>query len=320
MKRMFGDPTSADVHVDSALSEIAIAYKPEGFIADGLFPLVGVDKQSNYYYVWTKGFWLRNMVERRTPGDTYPEGRLQVSSTTYFCQPYHLGFAIPDEDRDNQDPAVQLEQTGAEWLATQFALNREIKVAATLFAASWETTVTGGVDFDQWNEYDVSDPVGTINTGKQVIQKSTGIMPNTLVIGQEVFDVLAEHPLLLDKFRYTQTGILDLAQIQQALKVQRLVVGSAVYESTVEGDATPTRGYIWGKKALLMYVPPSPGIRVPAAGYTFVWRQTDGGSLTVTIRNTREDNRDRDFLKGKHAFDAKITATDLGYYLNTCVA
>jgi len=315
-----GNPTTSDVHVDSALSNISIAYKPEGYIADSIFPQVPVDKQSDNYYVWTKGFWLRNLVERRTPGDTYPEGRLEVSDTGYFCNPYHLGYAIPDEVRDNADPAISLEATGSEWLATQFALNREIKVAATVFAASWETTVTGGTDFVQWSDYDNSNPVTDVNLGKQTIQKSTGIRPNVMVIGQEAFDILAEHPLLLDKFRYTQTGILDEAQVQQALKIPKLIVGSAVYESTVEGAATPTRGYIWGKEAVLLYVPPSAALMTPAAGYDFVWRQTDGGGLTVTIRNTREDNRDRDFLKGKHAFDAKITATDLGYRLATVSA
>ncbi len=318
--RKFGNPTATDVHVDTALSNISIAYKPEGFIADLIFKQVPVDKQSDSYYIWTKGFWLRNMVERRTPGDTYPEGRMELSDTAYYCQPYHLGYAIPDEVRDNADPAVSLEATGAEWLATQFALNREIKVAGIVFANSWETQVTGGTNFVQWDDYDSSNPITDINTGKQTVQKSTGIMPNTLVIGQEVFDVLAEHPLLLDKFRYTQTGILDLAQIQQAMKVQNLIVGSSVYESTVEGASSATRGYIWGKKAILLYIPSSPALMTPAAGYDFVWRQTDGGGLTVPIRNTREDTRDRDFLKGKHAFDAKITATDLGYYLNTCVA
>lgn len=314
------DPTVRQVHVDSALSEISIAYKPEGFIADTICPQVPVQKQSDYYYKWTKGFWLRNMVERRTPGDTYPEGRTPLTSEQYTCQPYHLGYGIPDEVRDNADPAINLDAAGAEWLATQFALNRELKVAAMVFSTSWETEVTGGTDFTQWDDYDNSNPITDINTGKQTIQKSTGIMPNTLIIGQEVFDVLAEHPLLLDKFRYTQSGILEIAQVQQALKVQRLLVGSAVYESSVEGASTATRAYIWGKQAQLLYVPANPGLMTPAACYNFVWQQTDSAGLTIAVRNTREDNRDRDFLKAKHAFDPKMTASDLGYNLNAAIS
>ncbi len=321
MKRQFSDPIKSMIHIDTALSEISIAYKPQGFIADQVFPEVPVDKQSDKYYIWTKGFWMRNSVEKRTPGDTYPEGRLQLSNTSYYCDLYHLAFPIPDEDRSNADPGVELEIAGAEWLKTQFMLNREIKMVADMFVTSvWGTTVTGTTDYVKWDDYDNSDPVTDINTGMQTIQKATGQRPNTLVLGKEVFDILAEHPNLLEKFKYTSPGILEVEQVRKALRVEKLLVGEAAYESTIEGDTTPTQSYIWGKNALLAYVPPRPGQRVAAAGYTFVWKIDGAGGLTIPIENVREDNRDRDLLKGKHAFDSKITGSDLGYFYLTCVS
>ena len=51
MKRYFGNPTMSDVHIDAALSELSIAYKNKSFIADQVFPLVTVEKQSDKYYV-----------------------------------------------------------------------------------------------------------------------------------------------------------------------------------------------------------------------------------------------------------------------------
>ena len=39
--------TSRDMHIDVALSNMAIGYRPEGFIADMIFPLVQVQKQSD---------------------------------------------------------------------------------------------------------------------------------------------------------------------------------------------------------------------------------------------------------------------------------
>jgi len=203
-------PTKETFHIDGPLSDIAIAYKQEDFIADRIFPQVPVDKQSDKYFVWAKGPWLRNSVERRAPGDEYPEGRMTLSDDEYYCKLYHLGYGIPDEDVQNQDQAVELEITGAEWLAQQFMLNRELALAGDIFATSkWETDVVGGTGFTQWDDYDNSDPVKDVNTGKQTIQKSTGQRANTLVIGQEVLDILAEHPNLLEKFKYTSPGILD---------------------------------------------------------------------------------------------------------------
>lgn len=323
MKRQYSDPTRGMIHLDAPLSEIAVAYVPEeeNFIASTIFPSIPVNKQSDKYYIWTKGFWLRNSVERRTPGDTYPEGRLQLSNDSYFCNLYHLGFPIPDEDRQNADPAVELEITGAEWLKTQFMLNREITLASDIFATSkWATDVVGGTGFTLWDDYDNSDPVSDVNTGKQTIQKSTGKKANTLVMGKEVFDILAEHPLLLDKFKHTSPGILDVEEVRKALKVDRLVVGESVYESSAEGASSATRGYIWGKNALLMYVPANPGKRVAAAGYTFEWRIDGANGLTVPIENIREDNRSRDMLQGRYAHDNKIVGTDLGYFFSAAVS
>jgi len=316
------DPTRNQFHVDGPLSDISVAYmqEQEDYIADQVFPVVEVDKQSDLYYKYTKGFWMRNAVERRAPGDEYPEGRFEMSTDNYYCNLYHLGFPIADEDKSNEDPGVDLEITGSEWLSAQFLLNREITIAADMFIAGiWGTSVVGGVGFILWDDYDNSNPVTDVSAAKQTIQKSTGKKANTLVMGKEVFDILTEHPILLDKYKHTAAGILDQEEIRKALKVDRLIVGEAVYESTAEGGAGTT-GYIWGKNALLCHVPARPGKRVAAAGYTFVWKLADAGRYTVAVSNTRQDWRDRDLLKGKHAFDHKLVGTDLGYFFGAAVA
>jgi len=314
-------PTESMIHIDAPLSDIAVAYKPDPtlYIADQVFPIVEVNKQSDYYYIWTKGFWLRNAVERRAPGDTYPRGRLELSNTTYYADIYHLAFAIADEDRDQEDPAVQLEISGAEWLASQFAMNREVNLAATIFAASWATNLTGTTDFVQWSDFDDSNPLTDMITGINTIQQSTGQRANTLIMGKEVADQLCEHPLLLDKFKYTGAGVLEYEELRKALRIEKLLVGESVYDDANEG-ATASGGYIWGKNALLLHVPSRPGLRVAAAGYTFVWKMRDAGGYTVSIQNVRDELTDTDLLKGKHAFDHKIVSTDLGYYFASAVA
>jgi hypothetical protein len=320
MTRKFGDPTTADVHVDTPLSEIAIAYKNLNFIADRVFPIIPVDKQSDKYFVWDKGSFLTNQVEVRTPGDTYPEGRIKISTDEYYCDLYHLGYAIPDENVKNQDAAVELEQTGSEWLAHQFALNREIQIAAAIFAASvWDSDLTGGTDFTQWDDYVNSDPITDIDTYSETIEQNTGATPNTLVIGRQAWNHLRRHPLLLDMYKHTGVAILNEQQVADALDVETVVVGRATQRTSLEGAATAVQAYVWGKHALLLYVPPNPGLRVPSAGYTFAWKIDDTG-LTVNIIPVRQDDRDRDFLKGKHAFDFKVTGTDLGAYFGSAVA
>lgn len=314
-----GNPVTSDIHIDAALSEIAVAYKNKTFIADKVFPILPVDKQSDKYYVWDKGSWLTNQVEKRTPGDDYPEGRIKLSNDNYYADIYHLAFPIPDEDKKNQDAAVQLEQSGAEWLAHQFSMNREIAIAAAIFVgAVWDTNPTVGTDFVAWDDYANSNPITDIATYKDTVQKNTGTTPNTLVIGREVFSKLRSNPVLLDAFANVGVPILNAAQVAQALDVENLLIGEAVQRTSHEGAATATQAFIWGKHALLVYVTPKPALREPTAGYTFMWKITE--NLTVPIENYRDGLRDRDLLKGKQAFDFKVVGTDLGVYFASVIS
>lgn len=313
-------PTAGDVHVDVPLSNIATAYKNMDYIADLIAKRVPVNKQSDKYYTWTKDFWFRNQVEKRTPGDSYPEAGIELSTDSYFADIYHLAYPIPDEVAGNQDAAVQLEITGAEWLADQFALNREIKLAASIFAASiWGTDKTGGTDFVVWSDYANSTPIEDVDDGLTAIQGNTGREPNILVVGRQVFDKLKRHPNLIDLYKHTNVGILTPEQVRAALNVQTLLIGNAIRTTSLESASSITYSRIWAKHALLMFVPETPGLRVPAATYAFEW-DIDGGGLSVPITRVREDLRDRELLRGKHAFDDKIVGTDLGYFFSGAVA
>jgi hypothetical protein len=320
MKRHYGNPTSSDVHIDAALSELSIAYMNKNYIADQVFPLVTVEKQSDKYFIWDKGSTLTNQVEKRVGGDTYPEGRIKVSNDEYYCDIYHLGYAIPWEKKKNADAAIRLEQFGTKWLADQFALNREIQLATAAFASSiWDNDLTGGTEFTLWDDYDNSDPPNDIDTYRDTVLQNTGVLCNTMVVGRQVLSKLRRHPLLLDMYKYTGKGILTEAQVAEALGVDKLLVGNATQRTSAEGASTATQAFVWGKNALLLYVPPAPALEEPAAGYTFVWNIDDSG-FTTTIVPTVQEDRDRDFLKGKHAFDFKVTATDLGVFFGSCIS
>jgi hypothetical protein len=48
-------PTVRDVHIDSAMSEISIAYRNKLYIAPQVFPVVSVEKRSDKYFVFGRG-------------------------------------------------------------------------------------------------------------------------------------------------------------------------------------------------------------------------------------------------------------------------
>ena len=55
-------PTASDVHVNTPLTMISIAFLQDQseFIADQCFPTVPVQKQSDRFYVYDKDAWFRS--------------------------------------------------------------------------------------------------------------------------------------------------------------------------------------------------------------------------------------------------------------------
>jgi len=78
---------------------------------------------------------------------------------------------------------------------------------------------------------------------------------------------------------------------------------------------------IAGKKALLCYAAPSPGIMTPSAGYTFSWvGHTGAGPNGNVISKFRLDRQRADRVEIEFAFDHKLVSSALGYFWDTVVA
>lgn len=310
-------PNVQDVHIDAALSNMSVAYVNEGYIADQIFPAIPSAKQSDKYYVYTKDFWFRNSVERRGPGGSYAEGGFELSNTNFECINKGLSFPVPYEVPENQDSVLDVEEDGAAWLADQFQLDREIGLAAAIMDATAWTSSTTLSGTTQWSDYANSDPIGDVETAKQAIKKLTGQKANVLVMGQEVWDKLKFHPDLLDLYKHTVAAVLTTEMVAKVLEVERIIVGGAIYNTTAEGSGTFSGSYIWPKNALLLYVPKAPGKRVPASGYTFIWKQS---GFVIPIKRVDQPLRGRNVLLGDHAFVQKVVGADLGYEIIDAVA
>jgi len=61
--------TAKDLHVDKVLTEFAMGYRPAGMIADMIFPMVTVDKQTDIYLQADRGRILRRQKTARSPGN-----------------------------------------------------------------------------------------------------------------------------------------------------------------------------------------------------------------------------------------------------------
>ena len=313
--------TSKDVHVDQLLTNVSIGYSNAGYIADQIFPVVPVDKQSDKYLTYDKSHWFRNEAKIRATGTKSERGGWNYSSDTYFCDRFSYGHEICDEERDNADNAFQLDSDAAEFATDKILMQREVAFAGDFFKTSvWGTDKTGGTDFTRWSDYAGSAPLVDVSDWMDTIEASIGREANRLVMGKQVWTKLKWHPDLIDTIKYTQRAQMGLDLAATLLEVDRILVGRAIYTTSPEGTAEASVSYsrIWGKHALLIYVPNTPSLRQPAAGYTFTWQRVPQ-SLRY-IKRMRDEEREADLIEANAYYDHKVTGAAAGLFGSTVIA
>lgn len=324
-------PTASQLHVNRPLTNLSIAFMQslDGFVADRVFPVIPVDKQSDLYYEYARGDWNRNQMRKRAPSTESAGSTYSVSNSPYICDVYGLHKDIDDQVRANADSIFQLDAEATQFLSQQALLSREINWASNFLKTGvWTTDVTGvssnpgNGQVLQWNDSS-STPIENIRAAKRTVQQTTGFLPNKLTIGAEVWDALVDHPDIVDRIKHSASNdrpaIVTKQAVAALLELDEILVMQSIQNTAGEG-LTATHSFIGGKKALLTYTPPSPGLLTPAAGYSFAWRGYMGGTSPVAISRFRMDHIKSDRIEIEAAYDQKRVAADLGFFWATIVA
>ena len=331
---MAQQPTQGQVHVDQPLTQISVAFlqNAENFVADRVFPKIGVAKQSDRYYTYDRGEFNRDEMALRAPGTESAGSGYSIDNTpTYYCPVYAMHRDIDDQVRANADSVLSLDREAAEYLSHKALIKKEKLWVSKFFQGGLWTG--GDVDGDSsgnvgagevlhWSDAS-STPIEDVRSAHTAILQSTGFEPNTLVLGHEVFAKLLDHPDVIDRLKYGQTPGSPAMASREALAalfgVERLFVMRSIENTSAEGQAA-AHSFIGGKKALLCYSAPQPGLMTPSAGYTFQWSGMAGGGEGVRVKRLRMENLESDRIELQMSFDQKLVSDELGHFFATCVA
>jgi hypothetical protein len=278
--------TPSNVHIDQPLSNLTLAYVQEqtNFIADKVFPTVGVQKQSDKYYIYDRANMNRaGDVQKLAPRTEVNRIGQSISNDSYFADVYGLGMDFDEQTLSNEDAMLDIRSAGATTLVNRLLIHREEQFAASFFAAGiWGTDATPS---NLWSDYTNSTPIRDVTTARRTMQlKSGGFKPNTMVIGKEVRDILINHPDILARLNggatVTNTALITDAKLAEIFEVENFYVMEAVKNTGAEG-LSESNAFIGGKNALLVHTPRTAGLMTPAAGLTFAWNNVPGANLGV---------------------------------------
>lgn len=320
-------PTQTDVHVDRPLTNISTAYiqSATAFVSGQVFREVPVENQTDKYYTWTKADWFRDEAKVRADTTESAGSGYGLSTDSYSCDVYAFHKDIGDQVRANADAGIDLESGATRFVTQRLLVRQENQWVSDYFGTGkWGTDVTGNSNFTYWSDYTASDPITNIEDGKRTILVNTGFMPNTLVMGYDVWIKLRHHPQILNRISGGATSgnpaMVTQELVAQVVGVERILVAQAVQNTAVEGE-TAVYAFTHGKHALLCYANPNPGLLEPSAGYRFVWRGvSDGMGANIGITRFRMQNLRADRVEAQIAWDNKLVATDLGYFFASAVA
>jgi hypothetical protein len=318
------NPTVGDVHYSQPLTYTAMAYKQSGasFVASRLFPGVGVQKASDVFYKWAKKSFLEAYAKPRAPSSETAGGSMSFTTDNYSCKVYGFHFDIDDQVRANADSQLTLDAAATEMVMGALLREKERLFLANFFKSSvWGTDWTGKSsnpstnEFLQWDAAN-STPRKNIEAAKTTVLAATGVEPNTLLLGRQVYAALLTNADIKDQFKYTSADSINESMIARYFGVQNVLVGDAVATS----DNGATYGFMAGKNALLCYVTPNPGALTVTAGYTFEWSGYTGAMGGVRMSRMRMDPIRSDRIEGEYAWDMKLVANDLGFFFSGAIA
>jgi len=324
--------TPSAVHIDQPLTNLTIAYAQDqnAFIADKVFPVVGVERQSDKYYIYDRDNMNRTGdVKALAPRTEVNRIGMSLSTDSYFADVYGLGMDFDEQTLANEDAALDIRSAGAQTLTNRLLIHREEQFADTFFKAGvWGTdnTLSGT---SQWSDYTNSTPIQAVTAARRAMQlASGGFKPNCMVVGKEVRDKLINHPDILARLNggatVTNTALITDAKLAEIFEVESFYVMEAVSNASAEGVAE-SNGFIGGKHALLVHKAPNAGLMTPMAGGTFAWNNIpSANNLGITVESYSDDALKRmqvaEHIQVKMAYDMKVTGADLGYLFVNAVA
>lgn len=308
--------TNPYLGVDPMLTNVAISYSNDRFIADQVFPILPVKKQSAKHFIYDRGRFRINDTERGAGSNSNEVTLTLTVGTAYFADDHVLRQFVTDEDRDNAITPTDPYIDATENVRDMLLVDREKKLADFVTDTNNLSENITLSDTDQWSDYNNSDPFDDIEIGKQSVHTKIGVDPNVIILGKQVWDKLKHHPDLLERVKYSQKGVITTDLFASLIGIEKVLVGGAYYTSSDEGDVEAT-SYIWGKNVILAFVAARIAPKLMTLGLTYTWKTMQ----VERLRGSDEEDRKGTYVRaGNDYYDQKLVAAGAGYLLKTVVA
>lgn len=318
------DVTGKAAHVDALLTNVAIDFlnNPTDFIADKILPTLVVPKRSGIYFTYDKSS-LRRVDTGRAAGAKAKISNYGLSQTSYGpVRSFALKNQVVDE-LGEEIGGTLAEKNATLHLMEQMMIDKEVALATAMQSTAIITQNTTLAGVDQWSDYANSDPFDDINVAKAAVKATSMKVPNTLVLGWEVYLKLQNHPDVMSRLNAIKTFATP-DDLKVMFDVQNVIIAGTQYNSAREG-AADSLGYIWGKNAWLLYINPQAAQdrQYITFGHTLrVEGKGDNGQFAtkVTKWRTEGDDDESTWVRASWYYQQKLMSVACAYLIKNAIA
>ena len=318
-------PALPSVHIDTALTNLSIAYMNETFVADQVLPPLPVTKRSDKYFVYNKEAFLAGSgldvngrpKSLRRPKSEAVEVDYNLSTDSYYAEEYARKELVTDAETKQADNPLAPDIDATNVVTEGLKIDNEVAAASvacrtTNFPNSNKVTLTTGGTGTSWAQYASanSQPLSNIKDGKVAVKKGILREPNAALFTVDTAQTLADHPSIKDLTKYTHEDGLTTSGLPKVLRGLATIEGATQMSTNAQGAAFAS-GNVWADEngtniCLIFYRSMDTGPRSVHFGRTFDAPDDTTNVRGISVRRYRWEPKKGGYIEGAMTRDWKI--------------
>lgn len=281
--------------IDPVLTTIAQGYSNSAMVADKLLPVVNVPKQKGKIPIFGKEAFLVRDYHRaiRAQSNRIPPSDIEL--VDYQLEERDVEIAIDYIEEEEANNLYRYEQRITKELMDILLLAREKEIADYVqnpdnFQEDLKLEITESSAFN--NYYNTTNPITVIEEAKSAVQQRIARYPNTMIMGESVYKVLINHPLIVSRIQYSDLTKVSLNVLRELFEIPNIYIGTAVYSE----DGAEFKS-VWEDNIIIAYVDenekknrsefnPSYGYILQKEGMPEIDTYFENGGKIKVVRNT----------------------------------
>lgn len=256
-----GDLTITSIHVNAPLTNLVVKYKVPDMVAERIWPVVPVTKESDVYYEFLKEE-LQEYPTLRAAGAEANEMNWDVNTEPYKCEEYALKKMLADRIVRNADPPIRPAMTTVQKLKDVLLIGQERRIQAFVQNPLIVTNTSAIPTF--WDAAAGQNPDQDVDLAKNAVRLVSGKLPNAMLMNYPTAQALKRW--LKNTAYTTYSEWLDKNELPPVLWGCETIIGVAV-RNTADPTLAEVLADIWVDNVTVFYKEPAPSLETQNFGY-----------------------------------------------------